>query len=556
MSIKIHFHGATRVVTGSCYVLETDAARLLIDCGMFQGSKTEKELNYRAFPFDPRKIDAMLLTHAHIDHAGLIPKLTKAGYANKIYATHATCDLAAVMLPDSGFIQETEVRQLNERNRKRGLPEVEPIYTAEDARQALEHFEGIAYKMWITPVPGIRARYWNAGHLLGSASIEVEVARDGGKPLRILFSGDIGPDHKLFEPDPEAPVDFDYVVCESTYGGKDRFERSQEKRREVLGAELRAAASRQGAVLIPSFAVERTQEILVDLIALMDAGVIPHAPLFIDSPLALKATDIFSHHAKSLRNGDALLKALESRYVKTTETADESKAINRFSGFHIIVAASGMCEAGRIRHHLKNNLFKSNATVLLVGFQAAGTLGRLLEEGVPSVKIHGEEIKVKATIRRFEDYSGHADGPELLQWLRERLPIAKAVFLTHGEEQAQVALAETIEGEIIAADRIERPRLDDVYDVTGDAPVLHEAESRPRISPDKMARPDWHNELAELVLDINDEVGKAADEKARAVIIRRLKRALAETQGQMPPPNARQKGRDEGRGGAKGFDEG
>jgi metallo-beta-lactamase family protein len=556
MTIKIHFHGATRVVTGSCYVLETDRGRLLVDCGMFQGSKTEKELNYREFPFDPRRIDAMLLTHAHIDHAGLIPKLVKKGYAGKIHATHATCDLAAVMLPDSGFIQETEVKLLNERNRKRGIPEVEPIYTAEDARQALEHFEGLAYKTWITPVPGIRARYWNAGHLLGSASIEVEVARESQRPLRILFSGDIGPDQRLFEPDPEAPVDFDYVICESTYGGKDRFERSQEKRREVLGAELRAAASRQGAVLIPSFAVERTQEILVDLIALMDQAVIPHAPIFIDSPLALKATEIFSHHAKSLRNGDALLHALESPYVKTTQSVEESKAINRFAGFHLIVAASGMCEAGRIRHHLKNNLFKHNATVLLVGFQATGTLGRVLEDGARSVKIHGEEIEVNATIRRFEDYSGHADGPELLQWLRERLPIAKAVFLTHGEEEAQMALAGAMAGEIIAADRIERPRLDDVYDVTGEAPVRREAEIRPRISPDKMARPDWHNDLAELILDINDGISRAPDEKARAVIIRRLKRALEETRGPMPPPSARQKGRDEGRGGARGYDEG
>lgn len=556
MTIKIHFHGATRVVTGSCYVLETDRGRLLVDCGMFQGSKTEKELNYREFPFDPRRIDAMLLTHAHIDHAGLIPKLVKKGYAGKIHATHATCDLAAVMLPDSGFIQETEVKLLNERNRKRGIPEVEPIYTAEDARQALEHFEGLAYKTWITPVPGIRARYWNAGHLLGSASIEVEVARESQRPIRILFSGDIGPDQRLFEPDPEAPVDFDYVICESTYGGKDRFERSQEKRREVLGAELRAAASRQGAVLIPSFAVERTQEILVDLIALMDQAVIPHAPIFIDSPLALKATEIFSHHAKSLRNGDALLHALESPYVKTTQSVEESKAINRFAGFHLIVAASGMCEAGRIRHHLKNNLFKHNATVLLVGFQATGTLGRVLEDGARSVKIHGEEIEVNATIRRFEDYSGHADGPELLQWLRERLPIAKAVFLTHGEEEAQMALAGAMAGEIIAADRIERPRLDDVYDVTGEAPVRREAEIRPRISPDKMARPDWHNDLAELILDINDGISRAPDEKARAVIIRRLKRALEETRGPMPPPSARQKGRDEGRGGARGYDEG
>lgn len=557
MTIKLHFHGATRVVTGSCYVIETDKARLMIDCGMFQGSKTEKELNYRPFPFDARQIDAMLLTHAHIDHAGLIPKLVKAGFAKKIFATHATCDLAAVMLPDSGFIQETEVRQLNERNRKRGIPEVEPIYTADDARAALEHFEGLAYKTWITPVPGIKARYWNAGHLLGSASIEIEVERDGTKPLRLLFSGDIGPDHKLFEPDPESPTHLDYVICESTYGGKDRFERSEEKRRELLGSELRAAASRHGAVLIPSFAVERTQEVLVDVTTLMDQGVIPHAPIFIDSPLALKATEIFSHHAKSLRNGDALLKALESPYVRTTESVEESKAINRFSGFHIIVAASGMCEAGRIRHHLKNNLFKTNATVLLVGFQAVGTLGRVLEDGAQSVKIHGEEVAVKATIRRFEDYSGHADGPELLQWLKERLPIAKMVFLTHGEETAQVAMAENMAKEgIYAADRIERPRLDDIYDLSGTEPVHRAAEGAPRISPDKMARRDWHNDLTELVLDINEQVDKAADEKARAVIIRKLKRALEEAQGAMPPPNAQQKSRDQGRGAVRGVDEG
>jgi metallo-beta-lactamase family protein len=201
-------------------------------------------------------------------------------------------------------------------------------------------------------------------------------------------------------------------------------------------------------------------------------------------------------------------------------------------------------------------LFKPNATVLLVGFQAAGTLGRLLEDGAQSVKIHGEEVKVRATIRRFEDYSGHADAPELLQWLRARQPIAKAVFLTHGEEEPQVALAAAMAGQIVAAERIERPRLDDVYDVAGDAPVRHEAEIRPRISPDKMARPDWHNELAELILNINNEMGKAADERSRAVIIRRLKRALEDTQGAMPPPNATPKGQDEGRGGARGFDEG
>ena len=272
MPIKLHFHGATRTVTGSCYLLETERARVLFDCGMFQGSKTEKELNYRAFPFDPHKIDALVLTHAHIDHTGVVPKLTKAGYQGPIYATPATRDLCSVMLPDSGFIQESEVRNLNERARRRGKPEVEPIYTVADAQAALAQFEGRAYMTWFEPAPGIRARYWNAGHLLGSTSVEVEVAQEGGPAMRILFSGDVGTNHKLLEPEPEGPSDLDYVICESTYGGTDRAERTEAARRQAFGDELRAAAARRGPLLIPSFAVERTQEVVTDLVALMRSG--------------------------------------------------------------------------------------------------------------------------------------------------------------------------------------------------------------------------------------------------------------------------------------------
>jgi metallo-beta-lactamase family protein len=308
-------------------------------------------------------------------------------------------------------------------------------------------------------------------------------------------------------------------------------------------------------VLIPSFAVERTQEILVDIVLLMEQGVIPHASIFIDSPLALKATEIFSHHAKSIENGAALMRALASPYVRTTETVEQSKAIARFSGFHIIVAASGMCEAGRIRHHLKNNLFKPNATVILAGFQAEGTLGRLLENGAQSVKIHGEEVKVAATIRRLEDYSGHADGPELTQWLTERLPVSGTVFLTHGEEEGQLAMIEDIQGKIAPRERIERPRLDDVYDLSGEVPVLVAAESKPRIDPGKMARLDWHNDFAALVLDLNDAIAKAADEKARGVIIRRIRRAL-ETANEVPPPPGQAPRQREVEKRARGFDEG
>ncbi len=528
MTLKLHFHGAARTVTGSCYLIETDQAKVLVDCGMFQGSKTEKELNYRAFPFRPADLHAMLLTHAHIDHAGLIPKLVKDGFRSRIYSTEPTIDLCRIMLPDSGFIQETEVRQLNERNRRRGLPEVDPIYTAEDARNAIEYFSPVNLQQWITPAAGIRARYWNAGHLLGSASIEVEVERAGQGPVRILFSGDIGPDQKMLEADPEAPKGFDYVVCESTYGGHDRFERSEEKRRELLADEVRQAATRRGALLIPSFAVERTQEVITDLISLMERGVVPKAPIFIDSPLALRATVIFKRYAGSLQHGDELFRAFNSPLIRNTESVEESKQIAKFASFHVIVAASGMCEAGRIRHHLKNNLWKPTTTVLLVGFQAVGSLGRFLQDGEKVVRIMGEEVQVRATIRSFEDYSGHADGPELVQWLKERLPVSKTVFITHGEEERQLAFEQDIANGIIKPDCIQRPRIDDVYDLTGEACARLDQEFRPRISPEKTARLDWHNDLTKLLLDINGKVESAADETRRQIVIRKLRRALEE----------------------------
>ena len=526
MSIRLKFHGAARTVTGSCYLLETESAKVLIDCGMFQGSKTERELNFRNFPFDPANLDAMLLTHAHIDHTGLIPKLVKHGFNKKIHCTAATVDLCAVMLPDSGFIQESDAKFQNRRNRQRGLPEVEPIYTLEDAMNSLERFEALDYETWMEPAKGIRARWWNAGHLLGSASIEVEVTQVGKPPTRILFSGDIGPNHKMLEPDPEAPTGFDYVICESTYGGKDRFERSEEKRRELLAQEVNTAAARKGALLIPSFAVERTQEVVTDLVHLMEQGTVPKTTIFIDSPLANKASAIFKKHAKELENGDDLFRAFNSPLLKSTETVDDSKAIAMFSGFHIIIAASGMCDAGRIRHHLKNHLFQASTTVLLVGFQAAGSLGYILESGAPMVKIMGEEITVRAAIRQFEDYSGHADGPELVQWLKERKPIGKTVFLTHGEEDPQVALQQAITGLVVEGNSIVRPRLDDVYDLTGEACALLASETKPRIDLENIAKPDWNNDLAGLHLDIDQEIAKFADAKSRAAFIRRLKRSL------------------------------
>ena len=283
MTVTVQFFGAARTVTGSCYLFQSPNGRLLIDCGLFQGSKTLKALNYGAFPFRPADIDTVLLTHAHIDHSGLLPKLVREGFRGRILATRGTIDLCSYMLPDAGSIQKSEVFTLNRRNSARGRSEVNPIYTQADAIASLDAFRRIDYEVWSEVMPGVRARYWNAGHILGSASIELEFASEGssGQPLRVLASGDIGPDAKLLQPDPEAPTGFDYVISESTYGHVDRPPTTALARRQHLAAEVRDAAIAKGALLIPAFAVERTQELIVDLIDLMERGEVPTAPIFL-----------------------------------------------------------------------------------------------------------------------------------------------------------------------------------------------------------------------------------------------------------------------------------
>jgi metallo-beta-lactamase family protein len=522
--IRLCFHGAARAVTGSCFALQTNDAQILIDCGMFQGSKTEKELNYRAFPFDAASIDAVLLTHAHIDHSGLLPKLSKDGFQGPIYATAPTIDLCSVMLPDSGHIQEMEVEQLNRRNARRGRSTVEPIYGVEQAIITLTQFRSVPPGKTMTVASGIRARYWDAGHLLGSASIEVEIDRQGEPPLRILFSGDIGSSVKPFHGDPTGPTGIDYVICETTYGDVDREDVTLDHRLLLLEAEVKAAAKLSGPLLIPSFAVERTQELLVDLVRLMKDGRIPGAPIFVDSPLATKASAVFETHARALDNGEALLEALRDPRVRFTESVEQSKAIDRIRGFHIVIAASGMCDAGRIRHHLKEWLWRDAATILFVGFQAQGTLGRVLLDGARHVRLMGEEIRVKARIRSIDVYSGHADAPQLAAWVAERRPILGSVFLTHGEEHAMQGFADRLE-KLDPALRVIEPSLDSVFALPGGAarqisgPVRSAAESAGRL--------DWHNELSSLILDIDEQMSLAADERARRQIVRRLRKALS-----------------------------
>jgi metallo-beta-lactamase family protein len=371
-----------------------------------------------------------------------------------------------------------------------------------------------------------RARYWNAGHLLGSASVEVEIDRsETSAPLRLLFSGDIGPGQKLLQAEPEGPTGVDYLVCESTYGDRDRPELSRDQRRAMLGDEVRRAAASQGPLIIPSFAVERTQELLVDLFLLTREGSIPSGPIFVDSPLATRASAIFERHAGEIESGSVLLKALNSGDIRFTETAEQSKAINRLSGFFIVIAASGMCDAGRIRHHLRANLWRRNATIMMAGYQAQGTLGRILIDGAPRVRIQGEEVDVKARIVPFDLYSGHADATELVSWVAGRSPVRGTIFLTHGEEAGLAGLRDRLSS-TFAFDRIVLPLIDDAYEL-GPSGARQVDLNRPRrLKPEKVARLDWHNDLSKLLIEVTDQVNTAADERSRAAIIRRLRRAL------------------------------
>jgi len=524
MTPELIFHGGAGTVTGSCYEIRHDGGRLMIDCGMFQGNKTVRALNYREFPFEPEKIDTLLLTHAHIDHTGLVPKLAKHGFSGTIYATAPTADLASFMLPDSGYIQESEVERRNKRNRRRGKPEVEPIYTRKDAETCLKQFKGVDMERWFEPMPGIKARYWNAGHILGSASIELKVGPEAGRPVHMLFSGDLGPDEKVFHLEPDAPAGFDYILSESTYGDREREDATILERRAALKREILDAHETGGNLLIPAFAVERTQELMHDIGVLMATGEIPTKPVFLDSPLANNATKVFVEHAHTLDD----IAMDEAELFKNpnfhfTTSVEDSKAINNVKTGAIIMAASGMCDAGRIRHHLRNNLYKKETTLLFVGYQAPGTLGSIILSGEEDVRIHGREVKIRARIRRIGNYSAHADQGELIGWIKERLPVHAGLFLTHGDDKARDVLKDHLAKEGIDADRIILPGLDEKVSLTIDPDQKPSTiQDKPaRVAPVDMAT-DWYNDYASLLLKLGRRLEAMQDGNERRALLQKM----------------------------------
>ncbi len=441
--MRLTFWGGVQGVTGSCYLLDTDGGRILVDCGMFQGH--EEERNYRPLSFDPAGISAILLTHAHIDHSGSIPRLVKMGFKGKIIATGATLDLCQIMLLDSAHLQEMEAQYESRRNLRKGKEPIEPLFTVADAARSFTLFSSVNYGQEIDVIPGISARFQDAGHILGASIIEVSVREDGEKSS-LVFSGDLGRYGGLILRDPTTIDKTQVLLVESTYGN--RLHKSLSDSEEEL-VEIVARAHREGGnVLIPSFAVGRTQELLYILNKARNEERIPRIPVYLDSPLAIAATDIFQRHPECF-DGETLelMKKDPTPFsfdgMKCIRSVEESKALNKAEGA-VIIAGSGMCTGGRIKHHLKHHLWKSSSHLVFVGFQAMGTLGRRLVDGARKVKLFGEEIEVKAHIHTLEGFSAHADQAELLRWLGGFKQPPSMAFVVHGEPSASDVLSQKI----------------------------------------------------------------------------------------------------------------
>ncbi len=446
--MKITFLGAARTVTGSCYVLECEHARFAIDCGMHQGNRVIEMRNRdEGGVYHPESLDFILLTHAHIDHSGLLPRLVAKGFKGPVFTTSPTRDLLGIMLEDSARIQETDAQWRSTKKLRAGDPPVEPLYTVEQAQKAFLQLKTQEYNQAFEPKPGVRVVFNDAGHILGSAFIEIWI-KEGEEETKLVFSGDLGRPNQLLVRNPQTVEAADFLFLESTYGARNHKNETQS--REELAEAIAYSYERGQKVIIPAFAVERTQELLYSLYLLRKEGRLPEdMPVYVDSPLAIKATEIFRRHwdyydqqtKELVKNGENPLEMPNLRY---TLTADESRAINTSEGSAIVIAGSGMANAGRIKHHLRHNIWKAGASIVFVGFQAEGTPGRRIVDGAQAVRILGEELSVKARVFTIGGFSGHAGQSQILDWLSHFRNPEVQVYLVHGEHSGQKVLAELI----------------------------------------------------------------------------------------------------------------
>lgn len=444
--MRLTFFGATEEVTGSCCLLEAGGRKVLIDCGLFQGSPVSEKRNHQRFGFDPSSIDCVILTHAHIDHSGRLPLLVKAGFTGKIITHRAAKDLCRIMLKDAGFINEKNAEWENKKRQRKGLAKVEPIYTMEDAKFAMKQFSAVQYGQRVKITKGIEAHFHDAGHILGSSIVEVFVQTKSQRK-KLVFSGDLGKSHPLLLNPPTTIRSADLVIMESTYG--DRLHRSAEDTLEELASVFETARVNKGNILIPSFAVGRSQELLYIINMHFHEWGLNDWQFFLDSPMAIEATSVYSKH-KHLQNPEAAelwIKDYEHRLMPNlhfVRTANQSMNLNRINNGAVIIAGSGMCTGGRIRHHMKHNIWRRNCHVIIVGFQAGGTPGRALVEGAKKIRLWGETVKVAASIHTIGGLSAHADQQGLINWysaFEDQPPL----LLVHGEAEPMRLLSEKLQ---------------------------------------------------------------------------------------------------------------
>ncbi len=509
--VNITFHGAAGTVTGSCFEVEAAGKTILVDCGMFQGTRSLEALNHEELPFDPKKIDAVLLTHAHLDHSGRLPYLYALGCKAKTYCTAASADILKPLLQDAAKLQAADAERRNRRPDRAGLPPFTPLYDDGDIATLHKNIRTVSYCEENHLDDGVSFRFWNARHIVGSASIEINIAGQ-----RLLSSGDIGPGRAINCTASEIGG-YDHVICESTYGDRDRKPLLVSERRETLARHVEEAIAAGGNVMIPAFALERTQAILEDFDALFESKRLAPVNVFLDSPLAQKLTMAVTRYRDS---GTDMLKRSNIRF---TESTAESKKLNRMTGI-VIIAGSGMCEGGRIRHHLIRNLPNRHSRLLLSGYQVAGTLGSVLRDGAERVRISGHDVIVKAQVASLDGYSNHADRGGLVEWIKDRTPISGSLFLVHGDASTIDNFAKTL-GRVPDFPAAVVPALGETW-------TLYPAKPATRLSAGRSdaasltAPRDWISKLAALRAEVDKKILEQQTNEDREKMLAALRRAL------------------------------